>query len=433
MISTEENTKAERLPKGITRCKDGRYQARYTSEGHRYSLYGRDVEELALRLEQAKKKAEEKKRAVEQYREMLSLQEQEKPRCGLTLNQWYEFWLNEYKSTTVKQGTLDSYRCMYEYYIRDALGDRMLAEIRSDELQRFFNDMNRCGYAKSTLSLTSVVIGSMFRQAVKNDLIGKNPVDACILPRGRKRVAERQALSELQQERLLNAAQGSPVEGILRLALGTGMRIGEITGLQWSDINWKKEELYVRTTLKQGREKREFYLDLPKTGSSVRTIPLLPEILRVLREEQKKRKEDKREAGVLWRPLPEMEQLVFLQKDGTPVSGQLVRQQLGRLVDEMNGKLSSAARRKITQNVAKEKTHGSSAGMETYAEAERMPHLTPHILRHTFATRAIERGIPPKVVQELLGHSSITMTLDLYTHVLPQTKAEEIKKLGYMF
>lgn len=419
MIRTEESTKEGKLPKGITRCRDGRLQARYTCDGHRYSLYGRDVEELAARLAQAKKQAEEKKQAEQQYREMIQLREQERPRCGLTLNQWYEFWLNEYKKTTVKQGTVDSYRCMYEYYIRDTLGDKMLAEIRSDELQRFFNDMNRSGYSRSTLSLTSVVIGSMFRQAVKNDLIGRNPVDACILPRGRKKVSERQALSEVQQERLLEAAHGSPIEGILRLALGTGMRIGEITGLQWSDINWKKEELYVRTTLKQDRERREFYLDLPKTGSSARTIPLLPEMVRVLREEQNRRKTEKREAGVMWRPLPGMEQLVFLQKDGAPVSGQLVRQQLGRLVDEMNGQLSAAARRR-----------SGSAGR---TETERMPHLTPHILRHTFATRAIERGIPPKVVQELLGHSSITMTLDLYTHVLPQTKAEEMKKLDYLF
>lgn len=420
MISAEENTKEGKLPKGITRCRDGRYQARYTSDGHRYSLYGRDVEELALRLEQAKKQAQEKKKAEGQYREMLQLREQEAPRCGLTLNQWYELWLREYKCTTVKQGTVDSYRCMYEYYIRDVMGDKMLAEIRSDELQRFFNDMNRSGYSKSTLSLTSVVIGSMFRQAVKNDLISRNPVDACILPRGRRKVAERQALSERQQERLLEAAHGNPAEGILRLALGTGMRIGEITGLQWSDINWKKNELYVRTTLKQHREKRNFYLDLPKTGSSARTIPLLPEMVRVLKQEQNRRKEEKREAGVMWRPLPGMEQLVFLQKDGMPVSGQLVRQQLGRLVDEMNGSLSSAARRKS----------GNRAGR---TETEPMPHLTPHILRHTFATRAIERGIPPKVVQELLGHSSITMTLDLYTHVLPQTKAEEMKKLDCLF
>ena len=420
MIRTEESTKERKLPKGITRCKDGRYQARYTCDGHRYSLYGRDVEELALRLEQAKLQAEEKKKAVQQYQEMLLLREQERPRCGLTLNQWYELWLNEYKCTTVKQGTVDSYRCMYEYYIRDTLGDKLLAEIRSDELQRFFNDMNRSGYSKSTLSLTSVVIGSMFRQAVKNDLIGRNPVDACTLPRSRKKVAERQALSERQQERLLEAAQGNPVEGILRLALGTGMRIGEITGLQWDDINWKKNELNVRTTLKQYRENRGFYLDLPKTGSSARTIPLLPEMVRVMKEEQGKRKEEKKEAGTMWRPLPGMDQLVFLQKDGTPVSGQLVRQQLGRLIDGMNGICPSAVKRK-------------SGNGNNRAEAEPMPHLTPHILRHTFATRAIERGIPPKVVQELLGHSSITMTLDLYTHVLPQTKAEEMKKLDCLF
>ena len=124
------------------------------------------------------------------------------------------------------------------------------------------------------------------------------------------------------------------------------MRIGEITGLQWSDINWKKNELYVRTTLKQRRENRNFYLDLPKTGSSARTIPLLPEMLRVLRQEQAKRKAERKEAGSSWRPIAGMEQLVFLQKDGTPVSGQLVRQQLARLIDGMNGQLSSAAKRK---------------------------------------------------------------------------------------
>ena len=69
--NTKENTREGKLPKGITRCKDGRYQARYTSDGHRYSLYGRDVEELALRLEQAKQQAEEKRQAGQQYREML--------------------------------------------------------------------------------------------------------------------------------------------------------------------------------------------------------------------------------------------------------------------------------------------------------------------------------------------------------------------------
>lgn len=420
MIRTEENTREEKLPKGITRCRDGRYQARYTSDGHRYSLYGRDVEELALRLEEAKSKAAEKRKAEERYREMIRLRESAPQHCGLTLNQWYELWMQEYKCTTVKQGTVDSYRCMYEYYIRDVLGDKLLGEIRPDELQRFFNDMNRSGYSKSTLSLTSVVIGSMFRQAVRNELIGRNPMNACILPRGKRKVTERQALSERQQERLLEEAKGNPVEGILRLALGTGMRIGEITGLQWSDINWKKREINVRMTLKQNRDNRSFYLDLPKTGSSARTIPMLPEMIRVLKEEQEKRRTEKREAGVMWQPLPGMEQLVFLQKDGMPVSGQLVRQQLGRLVDGINGKQSSAARRR-----------GKAA--DGQPETEKIPHLTPHVLRHTFATRAIERGIPPKVVQELLGHSSITMTLDLYTHVLPQTKAEEMKKLDCLF
>ncbi len=392
----------EKLPKGITRCSDGRYQARYTYEGHRYSLYGHDPKALKQRLEEAKKNPEI--RRSEPYRDKL------------TLDEWYDEWIAEYKVTTVKQGTVDSYTCMYRYYISGSLGGLLLAKIRGEDIQRFYNDMGRKGYSKATITLASVVLTAMFRQAVKNDLIGKNPVESANLPRGKNR-QERTVLTEIQQELLSEQIKGSPIEGIVLLALGTGMRIGEITGLEWNDVDFTHELLHVRGTLKQNRSDSSFYRDLPKTGSSVRTIPLLPATSSVLKRERKRQKEMIRQAGSRWNPASGLSKLVFLRENGEPVSGQYVRQQLNKVVNEINGKQTSSAIRKSSRKEAR----------------QLLPHFTPHTLRHTFATRAIENGIPPKVVQELLGHSSITMTLDLYTHVLPERKAEEMKKLENLF
>lgn len=419
----------EVLPKGITRCSNGRLQARYTFEGKRYSLYGYDAEELAERLTYEKRKRErenwnrEEKRQQNQQLQSQQLQNQQQDgntryqeANRLSLTDWYEVWMCDYKLTTVKQGTVDSYSCMYHYYIEDQLGSKCLLDIRGEDIQRFYNYMSRQGYSKATVSLASVVLSAMFRQAVKNEMISKNPTDYATLPRIQKK-KERAVLTEQQQEVLTELARESDIKGIVLLALGTGMRLGEITALEWTDIDFVKKELNVRGTLKQKRNDNTFYRDVPKTGSSLRTIPLFPEMMLLLKKEKQKQKEERIAAGEGWHPVAGLENLVFLRKDGTPVSGQFVRQQLARLVNQANGKVSSAKRRKGV----------------TVPKQCRIPAITPHTLRHTFATRAIEKGIPPKVVQELLGHSSITMTLDLYTHVLPQTKAVEIRKIAKLF
>ena len=189
------------------------------------------------------------------------------------------------------------------------------------------------------------------------------------------------------------------------LALSTGLRIGELTSLTWKDIDFENETLTVTGTLKYFKD-TGFYKDTPKSESGNRTVPLLPSICKMLKQVKREQNKQHLSSGDKWRPIKGLEHLVFTNKHGEPFKKRTIAYDIDQITDEIN------------------------------ATEKDIPHFekfSPHTLRHTFATRALENGIPPKVVQDILGHSSITMTLDLYTHVLPKTKSTEIMKIANLF
>lgn len=226
-----------------------------------------------------------------------------------------------------------------------------------------------------------------------NGYIESNPIEKAVLPKNKKR-AKKKALTIEEQQLLLKYVKNQKIEKFVLLALATGMRPGELTGLVWDDVDFEKREITIRRTLKCTRDTNEFYFDLPKTDTSLRTIPLIDEIYEMLLEEKKRQGKGYGKFG----------NLVLRKENGEPLSGQNVRRQLERIIDKINLE--------------------EDCGMD---------YFTPHTLRHTFATRALEKGVPPRVVQELLGHSSITITMDVYTHVLPDTKIREMGKMSEFF
>lgn len=201
----DEKLYEEKLPRGITRCKDGRLQARYTYNGHRYSIYGRNALELHERmcLEKRNREINGALQREDEQRVNGRGGSDEQP----MVRDWYNEWMNEYKYTTVKQGTRDSYKCVYEYYIDPVFGECRLSDVDSRGIQLFYNQMAERGYSRATISLTSVVLGALFTQAVKNGILSANPVKNASIPNMNRR-RDRNSLTVEQEELLIKSVTG---------------------------------------------------------------------------------------------------------------------------------------------------------------------------------------------------------------------------------
>lgn len=158
------------------------------------------------------------------------------------VSEWYTYWIDNFKVTTVKKGTLESYNKIFHLYIEPFLGDRKLSEVTSQEIQVFYNELAKNDYSKSTITLVHALVTNMFRHAYRLELIQKNPIDHIILPRGRQK-QERHVLTRNEQDILLRYLVGNEIEELVIFALATGMRLGEMTGLTWENVDFEKNEV----------------------------------------------------------------------------------------------------------------------------------------------------------------------------------------------
>jgi len=396
----ENATKERRLPKGISKRADGRYQGRFTFQGERFTLYDRDIKALQKKMADAKYEME--------HGIYLNAQH-------MTLNTFFETWLREIKENTVKANTLSVYMEIYKIHIAPALGKQQVSSINKLMVQRLLNNMSKNGLSANTLAKTKAILYSIFKEAMENRMISYNPCENITIRRDK---TERRVLSYKEQQIFLEAIRGSRYEMLCILGLSTGLRIGELSGLRWSDINFEEKTLTVERTyiylhdIKNHQMKDEFHS--PKTKNSCRTIRLLDSTLELLTAHKKKQEKEIAAAGEEWCPVEGGEDLIFTTKNGGPVRGLNVAETLNNYVKKINKQEELRA--------AKE-----------HREPEYFERITPHTLRHTFATRAFESGIPPKVVQQILGHSSLEMTMDLYTHVTEDVQSREIQKLAMFF
>lgn len=389
-----------KLPKGITLRKDGLYMGRFKYQNETYTIYGKNAKKLEKQLADLRYEVEHGLKGKGD---------------NMTLNAWFDVWLHDYKSKTVRESTMVRYTDQYNQYIKKELGLRRLSQIKPIMLQRHFNQMAAVDYSTKTIADTYNVLHSMFKLALQNNIIFRNPCDAVILPKTKEK--DRRVLTIEEQKEILEHAKGRICEPLVRVALGTGMRAGELQGLTWDDIDFKNREIHVNKTLVYIRDrvngKYYFKFQSPKTKSGSRTIPMQEDVYQALKRQRVQVKEMQIHA-TNWNQEPGFENLVFLNVTGRPRQGMDFRNDLDRIEKAIN---------KDRKKQAKEQGK----------EFEPIPHFHPHSLRHTFATRCFEAGIDAKTVQNYLGHASIAITMDLYTHVTEDKARAEMEKLNQLY
>lgn len=373
-MAVDKNGK--KLPQGIRQRSNGKYEGRIKYEYKSYSVYADTITETKKKMAELKYKLEHGV-FVE--------------KAKVSLSDWFEVWMKEYKKNRVKEGTYVNYQHYYNSTIKDRFGSKRISDIRGEHIQKLYNDLLKEGYALSSIKIVSAVLNGCFEQAYRNGIIERNPVKLADLPRQTER-KERQAMTKEQQALFMKYAEGSYLYNFFAVLLRTGLRNGELRGLKYSDIDKKQGVIHIQRTLKY-IEKRGYFEDTPKTRTSKRDIPLTEDIMNLLDAQLH-----------YWNfEVEVMGRYLFCNEYGKPLSREKATHEINRIV---------ALIRK---------------------DGYDFPHITPHVFRHTFATRAIEAGMPPQVLKTILGHSSLAMTMDLYSHVMPDVKTEEMKKIASAF
>jgi integrase len=307
------------------------------------------------------------------------------------LKDFLEQWFEEVHSPTLRLSSRLRYRGVLNNHILPALGHISLQGLTAQKVQAFYASKLKEGLSTSSLHTFHKVLHGALNTAVRWNLVSRNVCDAVSLPgETSRRVVP---LTPEQAQRLLAVVKGHNLEALIALTLTTGMRHGELTGLQWSDIDFDEGSLSVRRTVNYlGRYK--YVENEPKTEQSRRKIMLSSFVLQLLKEHRVRQKESRLKAGTSWQDC----NLVFCNRRGGFLYPNVLLRQFHKLLDEAS-----------------------------------LPRMRLHDLRHSAATILMAMKVPIKVIQELLGHSSVNITLSVYGHVLPSMQDEAVDEMERLF
>lgn len=302
----------------------------------------------------------------------------------MTVDAWYECFM-ETKRREVRKNTVRNYERKYTQHIKDIIGAMKIVDVKPMHCQKVLNVMADKGLANSTINGVKDVMITIFECAVNNDVIVSNPARKNINSKIGKEPEKKECLSVAVQKDFLEFAKYHRYIDAYSFILQTGLRAGELIGLKWEDIDFDKKVLNVQRSMFFSYDTREWEISKPKSAAGERTIPLTKEAISILREQEYKHKHMK--------VIPmEWKDFVFLNKEtGLPINNDTYNKALMQICGKMLIKSFSM-----------------------------------HILRHTFATRCIEAGMKPKILQKILGHTSLKMTMDRYVHA---TEEETIKEM----
>ena len=369
----------------IRQRQDGTWEARFTpgrdpgtGKQQQKSIYGKTQQEVRKKLTAALAEVDKG-----------TYQEPSKLHVG----EWLDIWLAEYTGG-IKSGTLSSYKTQIEINIKPAFGAVKLSSLKPHQIQKHYNSLQQRLSAKSIKNVHGVFHKAL-QQAYLLGYIPLNPADRVQLPKIVKK--DIKPLTEKQITDFINVIKGSEYESILKVDMFTGLRQGEIMGLTWDRVDFKAGTILIDRQLRLERKAGGKYLfDTTKT-EQVRKIKPAPTVMEMLKQRKKEQAQERLKAGNLW--------------DDSEFPGLVFTNPYGKHYTKST----------LTHNVTK---FGEKIGIDG---------LRFHDLRHTYAVSSILAGDDIKTISSNLGHTTVSITLDIYAHFTDDMRNESARRMdNYM-
>lgn len=401
MATKRKDNKGRVLKEGESYRSDGRYQYRYNlGNGKRHVIYANSLSELRDKEEEIQKKLFDNIKTTAD---------------SVTLNELFELYMSG--KSELKQSTRTNYNYMYKNYIQDYLGHKKVTSIKYSAVKKFYNSLiQEKNFKPNSMEIVNTILHPIFTLAVRDGYIRTNPTDGVMseIKKGHNwEKPKRHALTLQEQETFINFVSNSKIYShwlpLFTVFLGTGCRVGEIVGLRWEDCDFEDNTISINHNLvyrQQDSGECEFHVTTPKTSAGIRTVPMLSEVKKALLQEKRKQME----SGFNTTAIDEYTNFIFTNKVGYIHNPQTINRAIKRIV--------------LASNVEEE-------------EKAKLEHRNPilirdfsvHNLRHTFCTRLCENESNLKVIQDVMGHSDITTTMNIYAEATKDKKKEVFSQL----
>jgi len=415
MAERRKDAKGRNLKDGENQMPDGRYRFRYIDRnGKRQAVY-------SWRLVPTDKVPAGK-------REDLSLREKEKivesdnrdgidgrKAAQITLNDMFALYMAG--KNELKQSTKGNYQYMYKNYVSESLGLKKIGSIKYSDIKAFYNSLIRDkGFKPNSMEIINTILHPTFTLAVRDGYIRTNPTDGVMQEIKKSHNWEkpkRYALSIEEQEAFINFMADSDIYRhwlpLFTVFLGTGCRVGEIIGLRWKDCDFDNGTISINHNLVYRQQDNgccEMHITTPKTAAGCRTVPMLEEVRKALLQERKRQMKE----GGSSAEIDGYTGFVFTNRFGYVHNPQTINRAIKRIYTACNEEEAAQA----------EKEHRKPLVIR---------HFSVHNLRHTFCTRFCENETNIKVIQDIMGHSDISTTMNIYAEATESKKRESFEKL----
>lgn len=340
---------------------------------------------------------------------------------NVTINEMFDLWCQIKRG--LKNNTFENYKYMYNLFVRPNFGKNRISKLKKTDVKRFYNQLaDDRGLQASTIDSVHTVLHQILQMAVDDNYIRNNPSDGVLKELKQSHVfktEKRRGLTKPEQELLLNYLKNHRLYNhwypIFAVMIGTGLRVGEVAGLRWCDIDLEEGIIDVNHTLvyydhRDENNKRGCYFNVhtPKTPNSNRQVPMLEFVKEAFLMERN----NQQALGITCEVVIDgYTDFIFLNRDGGPFYHGSLNKTIRRIIRDCNDEVL----------------------MKEEDNPVLLPHFSCHSLRHTFTTRMCEAGVNVKVIQDTLGHADISTTLNIYADVTKELKKAEFASLNDFF